>query len=117
MATITRRRSSILAEACSLHRSRHYTAAACMAKLSVDRSHSDAALRVRPGLKRFFAGKRLVAFLIYEKAIDGKLAADLAAFASRAYQLMNEPTGRPVDTKQLILRAADLRRRLISKRC
>ena len=44
--------------------------------------------------------------------IDGKLFADLAAFASRAYQLMNEPTGRPVDVQQLIIRAAELRRRL-----
>lgn len=83
-----------------------------MAKLAVDHAMSDLALAVRPSLKRFFAGKRLQSFLRSEHTIDGKLAADLSAFATRAYQLQNLPTGRPVDVQQLIRRAAELRRRL-----
>lgn len=112
MATILRRRSNILVEACTLCRGRHYTAAASLAKLCVDHAMSDLALAVRPTLKQFFAGKRLSAFLRAEGTIDGKLAADLAAFANRAYCLMNEPTGRRVDVQQLIHTAAKVRRRL-----
>ena len=112
MAIILRRRSTVLAEACNLARSRHYTAAACLAKVAVDHAMSDLALAVRPSLKRFYAGKRLQGFLRSEQAIDAKLAGELSAFALRAYTLMNEPTGRPVDVQQLIVRAADLRRRL-----
>ena len=110
------RRVSPLKEACLLCRSWHYTAVACTAKLAVDQAMSDLALTVRPDLRRFFAGKRLQNFLRAEQAIDGKLAADLAAFANRACQLMNEPTGRPVDVQQLIVRAADLRRRMKARR-
>ena len=113
MTSISRsRRVSPLKEACSLCRSRHYVAAAAMAKLAVDHAASDLALQVRPDLKRFWNGKRLNGFLRSEGAIDGKRAAELSAFAMRAYQLMNEPTGRPLDVQQLIVRAADLRRRL-----
>ena len=83
-----------------------------MARLGVDHAMSDLALAVRPSLKRFYAGKRLQSFLRCDGAIDGKLAAELSTFASRAYTLMNEPTGRQVDVQQLIVRAADLRRRL-----
>ena len=112
MATVLRRRTNILVEACTLCRARHYAAVASLAKLGVDHAMSDLALAVRPTLKRFFAGNRLTSFLRAERAIDGKLTADLAAFASRAYQLMNEPTGRRVDVQQLIHTAAKLRRRL-----
>jgi hypothetical protein len=83
-----------------------------MAKLAVDHEMSSLALAVRPSLRRFFSGKRLQSFLRCEGAIDGKLAAELTAFASRAYSLMNEATGRRVDVQQLIHTAAKLRRRL-----
>ena len=73
---------------------------------------SNLALAVRPELKRFFAGKRLTSFLRAERAIDGKLAADLTTHCQRCYALMNEPTGRRVDVQQLIHTAAKLRRRL-----
>jgi hypothetical protein len=115
MATLlirSRRVSNPLTEACDLCRSRHYTAAACMAKLAVDHEMSSLALAVRPSLRRFYSGKRLQSFLRCEGTIDGKLATELTAFASRAYFLMNEPTGRRVDVQQLIVRAADLRLRL-----
>jgi hypothetical protein len=112
MATILRRRSQPLVEACLLCRSRHFTAAASLAKIGVDHAMSDLALSVRPSLKRFFAGKRLLGFLRSEGAIDGKLAADITTHSQRCYSLMNEPTGRRVDVQQLIHTAAKLRRRL-----
>jgi hypothetical protein len=112
MATILRRRSNILVEACTLCRGRHYTAAASLAKVGVDHAMSDLALAVKPDVKRFYAGKRLSAFLVSENTIDGKLAADLAEFAERAYCLMNTPTGERSDVHSLIHSAAKLRRRL-----
>jgi hypothetical protein len=112
MATILRRRSNILVEACTLCRGRHYTAAASLAKLGVDHAMSDLALAVRPSLKRFYSGKRLLGFLRAESAIDGKLAANLTTHCQRCYSLMNEPTGRRVDVQQAIHAAAKLRRRL-----
>ena len=114
MATIVRSRrvSNSLAEACDLCRARHYIAAACLAKIVVDHAMSDLALAVKPDLKRFWAGKRLASFLRSEGAIDGKLSADLAAFANQAYRLINEPSGRRVDVQQVIATAAKLRRRL-----
>ena len=113
-ATILRSRrvSDPLVESCDLCRSRHYIAAVCLAKVAVDHAMSELALAVRPTLKRFYSGKRLMGFLRAEGAIDGKLAADLTTHCQRCYALMNEPTGRRVDVQQVIHTAAKLRRRL-----
>ena len=95
MATTTlrsRRVSNPLTEACDLCRARHYTAAICLAKVAVDHAMSELALAVRPTLKRFYSGKRLMGFLRSEGSIDGKLAADLTTHCQRCYALMNEPS-------------------------
>ncbi|MBA4107881.1 MAG: hypothetical protein C0485_19285 [Pirellula sp.] len=102
----------LLLEACDLARGKHYVAAASLAHIGVGHAMSDLAVAYRPDLKRFFAGKRLASFLRCEGVIDGKLSADLAAFASRAYQLKNTPTGKRSDVHTLIATAAKLRRRM-----
>lgn len=108
----SRRRSNVLVDACTLCRSRHYVAAASLAKLAVDHAMSELAVSIRPSLKRFYAGKRLLSFLRAERVVDGKLAADISAHALRCYSLMNSPTGRRSDVHSLIHNAAKLRRRL-----
>ncbi len=87
-------------------------AAASLAKIGVDHQMSELALAIRPTLRRFYSGKRLLSFLRAERAVDGKLAADISDHALRCYSLMNQPTGRRVDVQKCIAVAAKLRRRL-----